>query len=101
MTSYTLVQRCCGWTDAVIRRFMCSHYQAIKARERYYRKFGVYPPPHEYAEDMWPRYQGTFIRRPRETAAVDPGAPSRQAEAGCWGLVPWNRRDAINADRHS
>jgi hypothetical protein len=45
---------------------MCSHYQAIKARERYFRVFGVYPPAHEYVEDMWPKYMGAFIRRSPE-----------------------------------
>lgn len=73
---------------------MCSHYQAIKARERYYRKFGVYPPPHDHAEDMWPKYQGTFIRRPLEASSGDEAVPARRAEVGRWGLVPWNTRDA-------
>jgi putative SOS response-associated peptidase YedK len=73
---------------------MCSHYQAIKERERYYRKFGVYPPPHEYIEDMWPKYQGTFIRRPPEADSGDEAVPPREAQAGRWGLVPWNTTDA-------
>jgi putative SOS response-associated peptidase YedK len=73
---------------------MCSHYQAIKERERYYRKFGVYPPPHEYIEDMWPKYQGTFIRRPPETDSGDDAVPPREAQVGRWGLVPWNTTDA-------
>jgi putative SOS response-associated peptidase YedK len=73
---------------------MCSHYQAIKERERYYRKFGVYPPPHEYIEDMWPKYQGTFIRRPPEADSGDHAVPPREAQAGRWGLVPWNTTDA-------
>src|SRR6266568_2436677 len=67
---------------------MCSHYQAIKERERYYRKFGVYPPPHEYIEDMWPKYQGTFIRRPPEAESGDEAVPLREAQVGRWGLVP-------------
>jgi putative SOS response-associated peptidase YedK len=73
---------------------MCSHYQAIKERERYYRKFGVYPPPHEYIEDMWPKYQGTFIRRPPEADSGDEAVPPREAQVGRWGLVPWNTTDA-------
>jgi putative SOS response-associated peptidase YedK len=72
---------------------MCSHYQAIKERERYYRKFGVYPPPHEYIEDMWPKYQGTFIRRPPEADSDDEAGPPREAQTGRWGLVPWNTTD--------
>jgi putative SOS response-associated peptidase YedK len=73
---------------------MCSHYQAIKARDRYFRKFGVYPPPHEYIEDMWPKYQGTFIRRAPEADSGDRAVPARAAEAGRWGLVPWNTTNA-------
>jgi putative SOS response-associated peptidase YedK len=73
---------------------MCSHYQAIKDRERYYRKFGVYPPPHDYVEDMWPKYQGTFIRRPPEADSGDEAVPPREAQVGRWGLVPWGTRDA-------
>lgn len=73
---------------------MCSHYQAIKERERYFRKFGVYPPPHEYVEDMWPRYAGAFIRRPPEAASGDDAVAPRESQLGRWGLVPWGTRDA-------
>jgi putative SOS response-associated peptidase YedK len=73
---------------------MCSHYQAIKDRERFFRKFGVYPPPHDYVEDMWPKYQGTFIRRPPEADSGDEAVPPREAQAGRWGLVPWSTQDA-------
>lgn len=73
---------------------MCSHYQAIKDRERFLRKFGVYPPPHEYVEDMWPKYQGSFIRRPLEAHSGDEAVAPREAQAGRWGLVPWATRDA-------
>jgi putative SOS response-associated peptidase YedK len=73
---------------------MCSHYQAIKDRERYFRKFGVYPPPHDYVEDMWPKYQGTFIRRPPEAGSGDEAVAGRESVAGRWGLVPWGTQDA-------
>jgi putative SOS response-associated peptidase YedK len=73
---------------------MCSHYQAIKERERYFRNFGVYPPPHDYVEDMWPKYQGTFIRRPPEAESGDEAVPPREVQAGRWGLVPWGTQDA-------
>jgi putative SOS response-associated peptidase YedK len=73
---------------------MCSHYQAIKERERYFRKFGVYPPAHDYIEDMWPKYQGTFIRRPPQAESGDEAVAGRQARIGRWGLVPWATKDA-------
>jgi putative SOS response-associated peptidase YedK len=73
---------------------MCSHYQAIKERERYYRKFGVFPPTHEYIDDMWPKYKGTFIRRPAEIESGDEAVAPREAQVGRWGLVPFNTTDA-------
>jgi putative SOS response-associated peptidase YedK len=73
---------------------MCSHYQAIKERERYLRTFGVHPPPHDDVQDMWPRYQGTFVRRPPEAGSGDEAVPRLEAVAGRWGLVPANTRDA-------
>ena len=72
---------------------MCSHYQAIKARERYFRAFGVYPPAHDYVEDMWPKYQGVFIRRPPELESGDEAVPGLESVVGRWGLVPWNTKD--------
>ena len=45
---------------------MCSHYQAIKERERYARHFGVEPPVEVGKHDVWPYYPATFIRRPRQ-----------------------------------
>jgi putative SOS response-associated peptidase YedK len=71
---------------------VCSHYQAIKARERYFRKFGVYPPPHGYVEDMWPKYTGVFIRRPPELQSGDDAVPALESVLGRWGLVPWNTK---------
>jgi putative SOS response-associated peptidase YedK len=73
---------------------MCSHYQAIKARERYFRIFGVYPPAHDYVEDMWPKYMGAFIRRPLEADSGDEAVPAMESVVGRWGLVPWATKDS-------
>ncbi len=51
---------------------MCSHYQAIKERERYLRHFGVEPPAESGKFDVWPGYAASFIRRPKEVD-VDAG----------------------------
>jgi putative SOS response-associated peptidase YedK len=72
---------------------MCSHCQAIKARERYFRVFGVYPPAHEYVEDMWPKYMGAFIRRPPEADSGDEAVPAMESVLGRWGLVPWATKE--------
>jgi putative SOS response-associated peptidase YedK len=72
---------------------MCSHYQAIKDRERYLRSFGVPPPEHPYIEDVWPGYAGSFIRRPAEADSGDEAVPAREALAGLFGLLPHWARD--------
>jgi len=67
---------------------MCSHYQAIKERERYFRAFGVYPPGELGRHDVWPGYASTFLRRPREIDSGDEAVPEREVLAGLFGLVP-------------
>jgi putative SOS response-associated peptidase YedK len=67
---------------------MCSHYQAIKERERYLRHFGVAPPAEPGKFDVWPGYAATFIRRPREADVGDEAVPEREALSGVFGLVP-------------
>jgi len=67
---------------------MCSHYQAIKERERYVRHFGVEPPDDGGKHDLWPGYSGTFIRRHPHTDVGDDAVPQREALPGLFGLVP-------------
>ena len=67
---------------------MCSHYQAIKERERYLRHFGVEPPDGPGKLDLWPGYTGAFIRRHRHANVGDEAVPSCQALHGLFGLVP-------------
>lgn len=86
---------------------MCSHYQAIKDRERFFRLFGVYPPEPEGKVDMWPGYTGVIVRqRDRSLAArastpSHPGAASMADDAArvealpaVFGLLPHWARDA-------
>lgn len=67
---------------------MCSHYQAIKERERYVRHFGVAPPDDLGTHDLWPGYSGTFIRRHPHASEGDEAMPLREAVSGLFGLVP-------------
>ena len=67
---------------------MCSHYQAIKERERYLRHFGVEPPADIGKHDLWPGYAATFIRRPKEADVGDDAVPDREALPGLFGLIP-------------
>ena len=66
---------------------MCSHYQAVKNAERLRKYFDAHRPAVELPADMWPRYQGLFIRRPVEWDSGDEAVPAREAVAGRWGLI--------------
>jgi putative SOS response-associated peptidase YedK len=79
---------------------MCSHYQAIKDRERYRRHFGVEPPDDLGTFDVWPMYAASFIRRPREADAGDEAVPGREALPGEFGLIPHWANDTTIA-RHT
>lgn len=67
---------------------MCSHYQALKERERYFRAFGVEPPADLGKHDMWPGYEGTFIRCHPHADLGDEAVLEREALNGLFGLVP-------------
>jgi hypothetical protein len=59
---------------------MCSHYQAIKERERFLRLFGVYPPDPDGKFDMWPGYTGVMVViLPRAAQDVWLDAPAHQS----------------------
>lgn len=72
---------------------MCSHYQAIKERERFFRLFGVYPPDPDGKYDMWPGYAGVLVRRPEPRDAGDAAAPAIEALPGMFGLLPHWAKD--------
>ncbi len=67
---------------------MCSHYQAIKGRERYLRHFGVEPPAELGKFDVWPGDAASFIRRHPQADAGNDAVPAREALSGLFGLVP-------------
>ena len=67
---------------------MCSHYQTLKDAELLLKRFGVRQKPAAVGKyDMWPRYEGVFVRRPPEHDAGDDAVPDREAVAGRWGLI--------------
>ena len=72
---------------------MCSHYQAIKERERYFKQFGVFPPEDIERPDMWPGYRGLMVRRPAATHRHDAAAASLEILPGVFGLLPHWARD--------
>ena len=67
---------------------MCSHYQGLKDREKYLKHFGVHPPTELGKEDLWPGYQGSFIRPHPHADVGDDAVPSLEAMPGLFGLVP-------------
>jgi len=67
---------------------MCTHYQALKDKDRFAKFFHVEPPASLGKWDMWPLYSGCFIRVPREIDSGDEAVPAREAIAAQWGLVP-------------
>ncbi|MNK71808.1 hypothetical protein D3C87_912700 [compost metagenome] len=50
---------------------MCSHYQTLKDAELLLKKFGVTRPGVLGKYDMWPRYQGVFVRTPPQHGSGD------------------------------
>jgi len=67
---------------------MCSHYQALKERDRYRRHFRVEPPADLGKHDLWPGYEGSFIRRHPYADVGDEAVPLLEALNGLFGLVP-------------
>ena len=79
---------------------MCSHYQALKERDRYWRHFDVEPPADLIRIDMWPGYLGSFIRHHPHADVGDEAVPQREALLGLFGLVPhWSKDTTIT--RHT
>ncbi len=67
---------------------MCSHYQGIKERERYIRRFGINPPDDLCKYDVWLGYAATAIHRPKHWGVGDDADPPREAFTGRFGLIP-------------
>jgi putative SOS response-associated peptidase YedK len=67
---------------------MCSHYQALKEREKFLKHFGVEQPPEDGKLDMWPGYLGPFIRKHPHADVGDEAVPAIEALNGLFGLVP-------------
>lgn len=72
---------------------MCSHYQALRDRERYRRHFGVDAPESMEKADLWPQSMGTFIRRHPHADVGDEAVPAREAVTAMFGLVPHWAKD--------
>ena len=72
---------------------MCSHYQAVTAREKLRRRFGIELPPDLGKTGVWPGSPALMIKRPREADAGDEAVPEREATVGQFGLLPHWAKD--------
>lgn len=79
---------------------MCSHYQAIKDRDRFFRRFGVELPGDAGKVDVWPGTHGPMLRRPRSRGTGDAAVPDIEALSAVFGLIPHWARDTKLA-RHT
>ncbi len=64
---------------------MCTRYISPEAGdiERHWH-VGAQNPPLRWAHDLFPNYQGVFIRARRDATA-----PERELVVGQWSLIPW------------
>ncbi|RYF72570.1 MAG: SOS response-associated peptidase [Comamonadaceae bacterium] len=78
---------------------MCSHYKVPESL--LFAKFWNLRLPEGTRDDrdLWPGYQGAFIRRPPERDSGDEAVPAVEALSGTFGLLPWWSKDASLAKR--
>jgi putative SOS response-associated peptidase YedK len=67
---------------------MCAHYENIKDPQRLERFFGALVPSSMGKADVWPQYEGLFIRRHPHAEVGDEAVPAREALVGRFGLIP-------------
>lgn len=71
---------------------MCSHYTPVKNKSQLHDTFGVEAPVSMGKPDMWPGYEGVFIRSHPHADVGDEAVPAREAVLGHWGLIPhWSK----------
>lgn len=71
---------------------MCSHYTPVKSKSQLDDTFGVQAPVSMGKPDMWPGYEGVFIRPHPHADVGDEAVPAREAVLGHWGLIPhWSK----------
>lgn len=81
---------------------MCAHYFAPPTFEALNAAFGLTLAAPLGRTDMWPGYEGVFIRRHPHADVGDDAVPAMEAVSGQWGLIPhWSKdgkvRNTFNA----
>jgi putative SOS response-associated peptidase YedK len=67
---------------------MCSHYHAVQNAARFRTHFGLELPSQAFKHDVWPGYEGLFIRRHAHADVGDEAVGRHEALVGRFGLVP-------------
>ena len=71
---------------------MCSHYKPVTQVNQLRQAFELGPLEHIGKPDMWPGYEGLFIRSHPHAEVGDEAVPAREALTGHWGLIPhWSK----------
>lgn len=71
---------------------MCSHYKPVTHINQLRNIFGLGPLTTICKPDMWPGYEGLFIRPHPHADVGDEAVPDREAVYGHWGLIPhWSK----------
>ncbi len=71
---------------------MCSHYKPVSHINQLRQAFGLGPLEHLGRSDMWPGYEGLFVRPHPHADVGDEAVPAREAVLGHWGLIPhWSK----------
>ena len=77
---------------------MCSHYKPVAHINQLRRTFGLEPLEQLGRPDMWPGYEGLFIRPHPHAEVGDEAVPAREALLGHWGLIPhWSKDGKVRA----
>lgn len=80
---------------------MCVQYHALKSAQDYQRFFGVDQPLAPGKQDLWPGYEGSFIRRQPHGSDNELG-PAAEACNGLFGLVPhWAGHDRMARNNYN
>jgi putative SOS response-associated peptidase YedK len=71
---------------------MCSHYKSVRDKAILRQAFGLNQLDDLGKPDLWPSYDGLFIRPHPHADVGDDAVPAREAVVGHWGLIPhWSK----------
>lgn len=76
---------------------MCSHYEGVREREKFLKRFRVIAPEHLGRHDVWPGYEAAFIRKHELADVGDDAVPENELMVGRFGMVPhwWDKPDNL------